>query len=313
MANALWIALANAEHGGVAMSGHGIRATTISAGAMAFDTDVAGDGAPLALFLHGFPETKFSWRHQLPFFAQRGFTAWAPNLRGYGDTTAPRSWKDYHLDCLLDDVAALIDEAHAQGHGPVTLVAHDWGGFIAWFFAMRRVRPLAQLIVMNLPHPRRIVESLRTWAQLRRFSYLFFFQVPWISEWLMTRDDGGAVARAILGTVRDRARFPPEVIDHYRRHAIGKGRMRAMLSYYRALFWDASLRREAVAAPPVIVPTLMLWGEEDDFLGMELTRDTDQLVHELTIRYFPGVSHWLQQEAPDLVNAAMGEWLDARG
>jgi epoxide hydrolase 4 len=283
----------------------------IPAGAMAFETDIAGDGARLALFLHGFPETKYSWRNQLPLFAERGFTAWAPNLRGYGRSTAPTSWRDYHLDHLLGDVAALIDEARARGHGPVTLVAHDWGGIIAWFFAMRRVRPLERLVVMNLPHPRRIVESLRTRAQLRRFSYLFFFQLPWISEWMMTRADGAAVARAILETARDPSRFPPEVLDHYRLHALGAGTMRAMLSYYRALFWDASLRREARAAPRVDVPTLLLWAEEDDYLGKELTHHTDALVERLTVRYFPGVSHWIQQEAPDLVNAAIGEWLDA--
>jgi len=278
-------------------------------GDLVFETDVAGDGEHLALFLHGFPESKTSWRDQLIHVARLGYTAWAPNMRGYGRSSRPDGVDAYHIDRLVEDVAGLADLARARGSRSLTLIAHDWGGIVAWFFALRAVRPLRGLVVMNLPHPRRIVESLGSAAQLRRFWYIFFFQLPMLPEWLMSRGGGGAVRRAMCRTTRTPERLRPELLDELCRNAAEPGAMRAMIAYYRSLFRNRALRREAMACERLDVPTLLLWAEDDAFLGKELTYGTDSLVRDLTIHYLPDTSHWLQQEAPAKVNELLATWL----
>src|SRR5262245_7324292 len=160
-----------------------IREETVRANGLEFRVLAAGAGDRLALCLHGFPELAFSWRHQLPVLAQEGWRAWAPDMRGYGRTTRPQGMQEYAIEKLMDDVAALIDASRCR---EVMLLAHDWGGVIAWYFALRRVRPLDRLVVMNLPHPgvfERVLQS--GWRQRLRSWYVLFFQLPWLPEKLL--------------------------------------------------------------------------------------------------------------------------------
>ncbi|MDD3446905.1 MAG: alpha/beta fold hydrolase, partial [Zavarzinia sp.] len=181
----------------------------VPANGLDFEVDQAGTGDRLALLLHGFPESKFSWRAQIPVFVEHGYTVWAPNLRGYGRTTRPIGVANYTLDHLTEDVAGLIDAARARGiTGPVTLVAHDWGGAIAWAFVLRRARPLERFIILNMPHPVLFFRGLKTWAQLRRSWYMFFFQIPWLPEFLMSLRGARAVGEAFRGMAIDKSRFP---------------------------------------------------------------------------------------------------------
>lgn len=268
---------------------------------------VTNEGGPtgLVMLLHGFPESAFSWRHQIPPLAERGYEVWAPNLRGYGESTKPPSVEDYSLDRLLADIAALID---ASGRDDVTLIGHDWGAVQAWMFAIRRVRPLRGLVIMNVPHPACMQRELRTFRQLRRSWYIFFFQIPWLPERLLCARHAKAVGDAFVKMAVDTSRFPPEVTDVYRRAALRPGAMRSMLNYYRALFRGA--RTAASEELPVIgTPTLMLWGLEDAALSKETTGGTDEHVSDLTMRFLPDVSHWVQQEAPETVNAMLLAWL----
>ena len=294
------------------MSGNGIGTAYIEANGLAFEVDMCGEGNKLALLLHGFPESKFSWRHQMPVFADLGYTAWAPNLRGYGGTSRPRGKEHYRIDHLLDDVAALIDAARARGiTDPVTLVSHDWGGVIGWTFALRKVRPLERFIVMNLPHPALFATQGRTWAQLKKSWYVFFFQIPWLPEKLFLARNAHAIAQAFYGMAVDKSRFPDDVLDHYRRNAQLPGAMTAMINYYRALM-QGEKPAEWTNPPQLDTPTLMIWGEEDAALGKELTYGTEELVTDFTIRYLPQVSHWVQQEAPEAVNAMIRAWIEGR-
>jgi|3_EtaG_2_1085321.scaffolds.fasta_scaffold00004_138 pimeloyl-ACP methyl ester carboxylesterase len=294
------------------MSGTGISTAYIEANGLAFEVDMCGEGNKLALLLHGFPESKFSWRHQMPVFADLGYTAWAPNLRGYGGTSRPRGKEHYRIEHLLDDVAALIDAARARGiTGPVTLVSHDWGGVIGWTFALRKVRPLERFIVMNLPHPALFATQGRTWAQLKKSWYVFFFQIPWLPEKLFLARNAHAIAQAFYGMAVDKSRFPDEVLDHYRKNAQLPGAMTAMINYYRALM-QGEKPAEWTNPPQLDTPTLMIWGEEDAALGKELTYGTEELVTDFTIRYLPQVSHWVQQEAPEAVNAMIRAWIEGR-
>jgi pimeloyl-ACP methyl ester carboxylesterase len=285
----------------------------VAANGLDFEVDQMGNGEKLALLLHGFPESKYSWRAQMPLFAARGYTAWAPNTRGYGNTTRPKEKAAYTVDHLMADVAGLIDAAQARGiTGPVTLVAHDWGGIVAWTFAIERVRPLERCVILNIPHPVLMSRDLRSWRQLHRSWYMFFFQIPWLPELLLGARRAEAIGRAFRDTAVDKSRFPDSVLDEYRRNASRPGALTAMLNYYRANVFNRKNRTRWSTAPVLETPTLMIWGEEDTALGKELTTDTHTLVRDLTLRYLPRVSHWVQQEAPETVNAMVEAWLDGR-
>jgi pimeloyl-ACP methyl ester carboxylesterase len=176
-------------------------------------------------------------------------------------------------------------------------------------FAIRSTRPVDRLVIMNVPHPRCMERELRTLRQLRRSWYVFFFQLPRLPEWALTRNDAAPVAAAFTGMAVDETRFPPEVTDVFREAAQRPGAMRTMVNYYRAAF-RGSFRGRKEQLPVIDTPTLVLWGLEDTALGRETTDGTDEWVSDLTLRFLPGVSHWVQQEAPEIVNEMLLAFLD---
>jgi pimeloyl-ACP methyl ester carboxylesterase len=284
-----------------------IEHTQIDANGLRFHVATCGSGDRLALCLHGFPECWYSWRFQLPTLARLGYRVWAPDLRGYGTSSRPPRVDDYAIEHLLDDVAGLIDASQARS---VLLLAHDWGAVIAWYFAMRRLRPLERLVIMNVPHPAPFAREARRWRQIRRSWYGLFFQLPRLPEMLLRAGDFRAVQQAFLRSAVDKSRFPREVLRVYRDNAAGRGALTAMLNYYRALIRGGGGERQRRLGYPVIdVPTLMLWGKEDVALCIETTYGTGEYVKDLTLRYLPGVSHWVQQEAPEIVNGMIEAWL----
>ncbi len=284
-----------------------ITTTRVAANGLTFAIDEAGDGPDIALCLHGFPESKFSWRHQLEPLAAMGWHAVAPDLRGYGDSSRPKERDAYKMARLVDDAAALFD---AYGARRRLLIAHDWGAAIAWAFAIRQARPLDGLVIMNVPHPAIFKAVLkRSWAQRRRSWYMLFFQLPVLPEAMMTAGGARAVARAFTGMAVDKTAFPPAVLRHYQDNALKPGAMTAMINYYRA---NAVGPRDLVT-PTITTPTLMIWGEEDAALGLELTEGYEPYVADFTLERLPRVSHWVQQEAPGRVNERLATWLRARG
>jgi len=286
----------------------------IDANGLSFETEVAGTGDRFALLLHGFPENKYSWRFQLPFLAACGFTAWAPNLRGYGRSSRPRERSAYRLEHLMDDVQGLIAAAKSQrAYREIVLIGHDWGGLIAWAIAIREAAPIDKLVIMNVPHPALFRKGLHTFAQLKRSWYIFFFQMPLMPERLLAARNGRAIAQALrAGAGSDAAsRFSDEAVGVYLKAALEPDALRAMINYYRANLGDPMMRKISVPfVLPIDTPTLMIWGENDIALGKELTYGTEAYVRKLTIRYLPGVSHWVQQDAPDAVNAMLGAFLE---
>jgi pimeloyl-ACP methyl ester carboxylesterase len=285
----------------------------IEANGLTFQVDTCGNGDKFALCLHGYPESSFSWRYQLPLLAKLGYTAWAPNLRGYAGSSRPPRKSDYRIDCLTADVAGLID---ASGARSTLLIGHDWGGVIAWILALQRIRPLDGFIVMNFPHPRLYRDRIARWPQITRSWYVFLFQLPWFPEFMMGSRQARTVRQTFYATAVDKSRFPEEVLDVYRKNALIPGALTAMINYYRAnwgirkggLFAEQRQAIESILE----TPTLMIWGEKDIALGRHLTYGTDKLVKDLTLRYLPDVSHWVQQEAPETVNAMIEAWLSGR-
>ena len=286
-----------------------VRHQFVQANGLRFHVAECGNGDRLALCLHGFPECWFSWRYQLPLLAQLGYRAWAPDLRGYGESECPRGMESYAIETLMDDVAALIDAAQAR---ETILLAHDWGAVIAWYFAIRRLRPLQRLVIMNVPHPAVIERAMRG-RQLLRSWYVLFFQIPRLPEAALRSRNYRAIGDAFRNMAIDKSRFPEEVLKVYRDSAAKPGALTAMVNYYRALVRGGGAERQRrLGFPTIETPTLMIWGEEDSALGKETTYGTEVHVRDLTLRYLPGVSHWVQQEAPETVNSMLEAWLNER-
>ena len=263
------------------------------------EVDMYGDQESdrLALCLHGFPEHAVSWRFQMPLLADLGMKVWAPNLRGYGNSAVPRDIQDYSIEILMDDVAGLID---AAGCEHVTLIAHDWGAMIAWYFAIREVRTLDRLIICNVPHPE-AMRSAMGWRQLMRSWYAIFFQVPMLPEWVLGRRGLGDLMRDSSATPDN---FSDDVLQLYNANGRRPDGLTGMINYYRALLQGGGAQRQRDLGTPIIeTPTLMLWGEDDMALTIETTYHTENWVRDLTLRYLPRVSHWVQQDAPGEVNA----------
>ncbi|WP_164155339.1 alpha/beta fold hydrolase [Sandarakinorhabdus rubra] len=283
-----------------------VRHTTLKANGLEFACDVSGDSEDVALLLHGFPESRFSWRFQLPFLAAQGWRAVAPDLRGYGQSSRPEGKAAYHIDHLIDDVVGMFEVLKPRRK---LLVAHDWGAVIAWVVAMRRAVDLDGLIIMNVPHPTVFGELIKHYRpqQLKSW-YVAFFQIPWLPEFLLRQSRAQGIANAFLNMAVDKGAFPPHVLEEYRRNALIPGALTAMINYYRA---NLGILDETSA--PIDVPTLMLWGEEDTALDVKLTEGYGPHVKDFTLVRFPNVSHWVQQEAPVPVNSAMLEWLRTKG
>ncbi|MEQ8743804.1 alpha/beta fold hydrolase [Parasphingorhabdus sp.] len=276
----------------------------VEANGQIFEVAQAGEGKKLALCLHGFPELHYSWRNQIPLLVEMGYKVWAPNLRGYGGSSKPDGVDSYRLNTLVQDVAALIDTSGAE---EVTLIAHDWGAIIAWHFAILKVRPLTRLVIMNVPHPRCARRELKHWYQLKKSWYIFFFQLPRIPEWLFGLNGAERIKRAISRMAVDKSRFPEEDLQVYADAASRSGALRSMINYYRALLRTPDARD--IGDAMVHIPTLMIWGEEDAAIDIRCTDGTEEWVPDLELHRLTGVSHWVQQEAPEKVNAILREWL----
>ena len=276
-----------------------MRTIFVEANGLRFEVLEDGAGDRLALCLHGFPEHAISWRHQMPALASLGYRVWAVNQRGYGRTTRPSRLADYALPELLGDVAALID---VSGATSVVLIGHDWGALVAWCFAALRLRPLHRLVIMNVPHPLCFRRALRHWRQMRKSWYIALFQVPGLPERLLAANNGATVRRMFQNIV-----MPVDVLAIYTQQIVEPGAAAAMLNWYRAMRLSRSRRLDLTRV--IDVPTLVLWGEQDVALDLICLQGTQDYVRHLTLERLPGISHWVQQDAPDLVNEHLERFL----
>ena len=283
-----------------------IQTKILQIGDLEFEIDCCGQGDRLALCLHGFPEHSFSWRYQLPMLADLGYQAWAPNMRGYGNSSKPKGISSYQLDTLVEDIAAIIE---ASGCKETVLIAHDWGAVVAWHFAINDRLPLSHLIICNVPHPQSMQQAF-SWEQLKKSWYIFFFQIPKLPEFLLGRDNAKGVGEMIRNTFVNPEKFPMEIADVFSRNANQPGALTAMINYYRALLRRGNRsNREGESFPIIKTPTLMIWGEEDVALSKETTYGTEKYVENFNIRYLPNVSHWVQQESPEEVNSMISAFI----
>jgi pimeloyl-ACP methyl ester carboxylesterase len=293
--------------------------TRIAVGGIELHCVRAGTG-PLVLLLHGFPECWYSWRHQLGALSPSHRVV-APDLRGYNLSDKPRGLDAYRIDVLVEDVRALI-VAHGAGR-VAALVGHDWGGIVAWAFAMTHPDLLDRLVVMNAPHPSAYARFVRSHPrQLLRSWYMLLFQLPGLPERLFAARNYRAIERAFVGGAVRPGAFSGEDIAAFKRAAAMPGALTGAINYYRAalrrrdprgllpavrLPWS---RRPALRLPVVRTPTLVVWGDDDFVLDRGLTEHLDDFVAApLEVVHIPRCGHWVQQEAPAEVNARLAAFL----
>ena len=262
--------------------------------------DGPADG-PLVLLLHGFPEFSYSWRHQLPALAARGFHAVAPDLRGYHLSDKPSGVAAYDIDLLADDVTGWMD---ALGAPRAIVVGHDWGGGVAWHVAARHPDRVSKLVVLDCPHPAVMARALvRNRAQRRKSWYMFFFQLPLVPE---RRLAGNGMRGWIAGWG---GHLGDEDLARYVEAFPDAAALCGPINYYRAAFrrWPRMLRDKPRKVP---APTLLVWGADDRILGLELTQGMQRLVTgPLRVEIVAGAGHFVQQDAPAEVNRLLCDFL----
>ena len=272
----------------------------LAAGDLRLHAVLAGpEDGPLALLLHGFPECWYAWRHQIPALARAGYRVVAPDQRGYNLSDKPRGVASYQIDHLTADIVALI---HSLGRARATLVAHDWGGAVAWRTAMDYPEAVERLVVMNAPHPVALAKALKDDpAQRLKSWYMFAFQAPWLPEALLGLWPPATARLTFRGTAVRRDAFSAADLAVMAAALAQPGALRAMIHWYRAGFRYRPARRTQV----IEAPTLVLWAEDDFALGKPLTYGLERWVAELEIHYIPGCGHWVQNEAPGEVNGRL--------
>jgi len=273
-------------------------------------------GRPVLMFLHGFPEAAFIWHEVLEHFAQPahgGYRCVAPNLRGYEQSSQPQDVSAYRPKHLVQDLVALAD-IEGQGAPLACLVAHDWGGAVAWNFANQLPQRLQRLAIINSPHPGTFLRALQASPRQREASAYMNFLVRPDAEQLL-REDG---YRRLLGFFTHWGPAPwltEDLKATYR--AIWDASLTGGLNYYRASPLRPPREGDAAAAAitlpremlTVDVPTLVLWGMQDTALLPELVEGLDEYIPRLTLEKVPDATHWILHEKPRFVIDRLAEFL----
>jgi pimeloyl-ACP methyl ester carboxylesterase len=277
----------------------------IPVGALTFTARAAGpaDGR-LVLFLHGFPQTSWSWRHQLAALADAGYRAVAFDQRGYSPGARPEGIEHYRLDHLVADVIAVAD---SMGGHRFDLVGHDWGGGVAWQTAGRYPERLRSLTVASTPHPAAFTSALSAGGgrggegdQAQRSAYMEFFRQPDVPEQTFLADDAAG-----LKGLFQASGLPGDDVEEYVRVLTQPYAMTGALNWYRA----ASIG-DVERMGPITTPTLYVWSDNDVALGRDAAEATATHVEgPYRFEVLEGVSHWIAEEAPERFNALLLEHL----
>jgi pimeloyl-ACP methyl ester carboxylesterase len=257
------------------------------------------DGAPLVLFLHGFPDYWWTWHRQLDALAKAGFWAVAPDMRGYNESDKPKGVEHYEVERLAGDIAGLVE---ALGRHETIVIGHDWGGYVAWHFAMLHPQMVRKAAFLNIPHPLRMLKALRTFKQLKKSWYVFFFQLPRIAERYASKDDFASM-RATFRVNRFSAEETEKHVDALR----VPGALTGAMSYYRAAVRRAVTRRQPEIRR-IEAPVLVIWGDKDRYLGNEMASPPQKWVPHARVVHIDDATHWVHQDAPEAVNELLVEF-----
>ncbi|MGH9301545.1 MAG: alpha/beta fold hydrolase [Acidimicrobiales bacterium] len=270
----------------------GVQTTELQAGEFTFKVRQAGpQGARPVFLLHGFPETSWSWRHQMHHLAEAGFSVLAPDQRGYSPGARPTAVQAYRAVELVGDVIAMAD---ALGWARFDVVGHDWGGAVAWQLAGRHPDRIRTLTVVSTPHPAAFASARGAGGdQAERSSYMDFFRQEGVAERRLLDDDAAGLRNMypLTGMVGQDIEEYIEVLGE-------AGALTAALNWYRAMSAG-----DGVGLGPITCPTLYVWSNQDVALGREAAEATESCV-EGAYKFveLDGVSHWVPEDAPDRLN-----------
>ena len=275
-------------------------------------------GRPVLMFLHGFPEAAFVWDDLLEHFARPengGYRCVAPNLRGYEKSSQPADVKAYRAKLLVQDIAALIQ---IEGAPLECLVAHDWGGAVAWNLANQLPELTKKLAIINSPHPGTFLRELKSNPNQQAASAYMNFLIRPDAEQLLRADD----YRRLWQFFTNWGGAPwltEDVKQQYRE--VWDASLTAGCNYYRA----SPVRPPSAQDPGAVgidlprdmltvdLPTLVLWAMDDAALPPELIDGLDEYVSQLTLEKIEGATHWIIHEQPALVAQRLGQFLSKPG
>lgn len=268
----------------------------ISARQLTFDVDVTGpEGSPVVLLLHGFPQSRHSWRLVQPYLS--GFRVVVPDQRGYSPDARPADVEDYRIAQLTADALAILDALEVPA---AHVVGHDWGAAVAWQLGARHAERLLTLTTVSVPHPRAFLTALESDSEQRAKSlYMRDFAQPGYDATLLADDAAGL--RALFGGL------PQVDVAHVVAAAREPGALAAWLRWY------AAQRREDIAdTPAVTVPTLYVWSDQDLALGRAAAEGTAAWVcGAYRFEVLAGVSHWVPEQAADRLGPLLVDHLGA--
>jgi pimeloyl-ACP methyl ester carboxylesterase len=290
---------------------------SLSTGVTLDVVDIGPRDGEVLMFLHGFPESHRTWRHQLAYLSDR-YRCIAPDQRGYCRSDKPEGVEHYTADKLTADVFALVD---ALGIDRFTIVGHDWGGAIAWSVALNAIanRRVERAIIANAPHPFIFQKLLIDDPAQRAVSqYIRAFRNP-ANDALIAEQGLAGLLRATVNWERSEAMEPDER-DRMLADWKEPGAAQAMINWYRATPMHVPAMDEMPTRPafldapfPVLpMPVLVIWAMDDLALPSPNIDGLDALIDDLTIERVHGCGHFVPWEAPDAVNGAMKRWLAAR-
>jgi len=285
------------------------------------DCRIAGEeGHPLMLFLHGFPEAAFVWDEMLVFFsdpAHGGYLCVAPNLRGYAGSSAPSDVAAYRAKHLVQDLVALKDLLSPQ-QPLACLVAHDWGGAVAWNMANQYPELIRQLAIINSPHPGTFLRELQSSPEQQAASAYMNFLIRPDAEVLLAEDDYRRLWAFFtnMGAVDGPYAWLTEDVKAQYREVWSQG-LTGALNYYRASPLRPPREADAAAAAitlpksmlEILVPTLVLWGMNDIALPPGLVDGLEDYIPDLRLQRIADGSHWLVHEQPALVAQSLWAFL----
>ncbi|UCG08068.1 MAG: alpha/beta hydrolase [Desulfobacterales bacterium] len=269
----------------------------------------------LILFAHGFPEFWAEWENQLTEFG-RDHQAVAVDMRGYNLSSKPAEVDAYHVTDLIEDLRALAEHL---GHQKMILVAHDWGGAVAWAFAMRHPEWLEKLIIINAPHAAIFArELLNNPDQQKASQYMLTFRSPQ-AETILSENNYGWLTNALFKW-GSKWKMTAEIRQKYIEAWSQPGALTGALNYYRAspLYPPASEKdkegiKKIMDLPremfTIRVPTLVIWGELDQALLVGNLDGLEQYGDDLTIKRIPDATHWIVHEQPEVVNSLIREFI----
>jgi len=278
------------------------------------------EGRPLMLFLHGFPEAAFVWDEMLAHFSapdHGGYWCVAPNLRGYAGSSSPAEVSAYRAKFVVQDLVAL-KQALSPDAPLACLVAHDWGGAVAWNMANQHPQLMHQLAIINSPHPGTFLRELQASPEQQAASAYMNFLIRPDAEVLLAQDDYRRLWAFFsnMGAVDGPYAWLTEEVKAQYREVWSQG-LSGALNYYRASPLRPPRSEDAAAAAitlpasmlEILVPTLVLWGMQDIALPPGLIDGLENYIPDLTLKRIAEASHWLVHEQPDLVAQHLSAFL----